>query len=125
MLKAPEERFVLRNQRNDTVIATRLEPAFDSASRRKGLLGRTMFDEGSALIIAPCSSIHTFFMHMAIDVVFVSRSGEILKTYSSLRAWRIAVAPGAFAAIELPSGTLSRSDTRRGDPISLTIGIAR
>ena len=121
MLKAPEERFVLRNQRNDTVIATRVEPAFDSASRRKGLLGRTIFDEGSALIIAPCSSIHTFFMRMAIDVAFVSRSGEILKTYSSLGAWRIAAARGAYATIELPSGTLSRSDTRRGDPIALTI----
>jgi uncharacterized protein len=119
MLSAPEERFLLRNRRNDAIIARRLEPAFDSASRRKGLLGRTMFDEGAALIIAPCSAVHTFFMRMAIDIAFVSRGGQILKTYSSLKAWRIAVAPGAFAAIELPSGTLSRADTRAGDPVFL------
>ena len=119
MLRAPEERFVLRNGRDRGVLATRLEPAFDSASRRRGLLGRTTFEEGTALIIAPCSSIHTFFMRMEIDVVFASREGQVLKTYSGLPAWRIAFALGAFAAIELPGGTVTRSDTRRGDRLLL------
>jgi uncharacterized membrane protein (UPF0127 family) len=121
LLQAPEERFVLRHARSNNAIATRIEPAFDSASRRRGLLGRTAFAEGAALIIAPCNSIHTFFMRMAIDVVFVSRGGEVLKTYSDLPAWRIAFALRAFAAIELPSGTVERSDTRRGDQLLLAI----
>ena len=121
MLQAPEERFVLRNARRNNVIATRIEPAFDSASRRRGLLGRTTFAEGAALIIAPCNSVHTFFMRMAIDVVFVSRSGEVLKTYSDLRSWRIAFAFRAFAAIELPPGTVERRETRRGDHLLLAI----
>jgi len=119
LLQAPEERFVLRHARRNNVIATRIEPAFDSASRRRGLLGRTAFAEGAALIIAPCNGIHTFFMRMAIDVVFVSRGGEVIKTYSDLPAWRIAFALRAFAAIELPSGTVERSDTRRGDQLRL------
>jgi len=121
LLQAPEERFVLRHARSNNAIATRIEPAFDSASRRRGLLGRTAFAEGAALIIAPCNSIHTFFMRMAIDVVFVSRGGEVLKTYSDLPAWRIAFALRAFAAIELPSDTVERSDTRRGDQLLLAI----
>ena len=119
MLRAPENHFVLRNRRHDVAIATRLQAAFDSASRRQGLLGRSVFDEGAALIIAPCSAIHTFFMQMTIDVMFVSRDGEILKTCSSVAPWRIAIAPRAFAAIELPAGALARSDTRRGDRIFL------
>jgi uncharacterized membrane protein (UPF0127 family) len=121
LLHAPDERFILRNGRRNNAIATRIEPAFDSASRRRGLLGRTAFAEGTALIIAPCSSIHTFFMRMVIDVVFVSRSGQVLKTYSRLPAWRIAFAFRAFAVIELPSGTVERSDTRRGDQLLLAI----
>ncbi len=121
MLQGPEERFVLRNGRRDTVVATRIEPAFDSASRRRGLLGRTEFAEGAALIIAPCGGIHTFFMRMAIDVVFLSRAGVVLKTYSRLPAWRIALAFRAFAAIELPSGTIERSETKRGDQLLLAI----
>ena len=121
MLQAPEERFVLRHARRNSVVAARIEPAFDSASRRRGLLGRTAFAEGTALIIAPCSGIHTFFMRMTIDVVFVSRDGHVLKTYSRLPAWRIAFAFRAFAAIELPSGTVERSDTSRGDHLLLAI----
>ena len=121
MLQAPEERYVLWHGRRNSVIAARIEPAFDSASRRRGLLGRTAFAEGTALIIAPCNGIHTFFMRMTIDVVFVSRGGQVLKTYSDLPAWRIAFAIRAFAAIELPAGTVERSETQRGDYLLLAI----
>lgn len=119
MLQAPEAEFVLRHGRGNNVIATRLEPAFDSATRRRGLLGRTAFAAGTALIIAPCNAIHTFFMRMTIDVVFVSRGGQVLKTYSDLPAWRIAFALRGFAAIELPAGTIERADLRRGDHVLL------
>jgi uncharacterized membrane protein (UPF0127 family) len=122
MLQAPEAQFVLRHGRRNDIVATRLEPAFDSATRRRGLLGRTAFAEGAALIIAPCNGIHTFFMRMTIDVVFVSRGGEVLKTYSNLPAWRIALALRAFAVIELPAGTIERADIRRGDHMLLAIG---
>jgi uncharacterized membrane protein (UPF0127 family) len=121
MLRAPEQHFVLRIASGQELVARRLEPAFDSASRRKGLLGRSAFEEGAALIIAPCSSIHTFFMRMAIDVVFVARDGQVLKTYVALPAWRLAFAFGAFAAIELPSGTVARAGIRRGDRLLLAI----
>ena len=121
MLQSPEERFVLRHARGNKVIASFIEPAFDSATRRRGLLGRTTFAEGAALIIAPCSGIHTFFMRMAIDVVFVSRDGRVLKTCSRLPAWRIALAFRAFAVIELPPGAVERSDTRRGDQLFLAV----
>src|SRR5580704_8893852 len=94
------------------MLAVEIEPAFDSRSRNRGLLGRRSLDDGSALILAPCSSIHTFFMHFAIDVLFV-------KMYRDLRAWRIAFAVGAFAAIELPAGTAAASDTRSGDTVVL------
>ena len=110
---------VLRNSRNDQILASRLETAFDSRTRRRGLLGRSTFEEDAALIIAPCSSIHTFFMRMAIDVVFAARDGRVLKTYSTLPAWRIGFAAGALAAIELPPGTVARSETRRGDVLEL------
>ena len=97
------------------MIATRLEAAFDSDSRRRGLLGRTAFADGSALIIAPCSSIHMFFMQFAIDVLFVARDGRIVKVCRVVRPWRIAVSWGGFAAIELPAGTTERSGAQRGD----------
>jgi uncharacterized membrane protein (UPF0127 family) len=101
------------------VLAVEIEPAFDSKSRNRGLLGRARLDEGSALILAPCSSIHTFFMRFAIDVLFVRKDGRVVKMYSALPAWRIAFALGAFAAIELPAGRAAASDTRSGDTVLL------
>lgn len=119
ILRSPSDRFILRNERSGRTLATAIETAFDSASRRKGLLGRDRLDEGAVLIIAPSNAVHTFFMRFPIDVVFVGRDGAVRKTYSALRAWRIAFALGAFAAIELPPGVVSASGTRRGDALRL------
>lgn len=120
LIHTPDHRFILHDVDAQTVLATRIEAAFNSETRRRGLLGRSDFVEGSALVIAPCSAIHTFFMKMVIDVAFVSRAGVILKIYPSLPAWRLAFAFRAFAAIELPAGTLSRSRTKRQHRLHLS-----
>jgi uncharacterized membrane protein (UPF0127 family) len=120
LLRGAEPPFALHHVRSGRVVATRVELALDSQSRRRGLLGRDEFEKGAALIIAPCSSIHTFFMRFAIDVVFVSRDGRVLKTYSTLVPWRMAFSFGAFAVIELPAGALSQLEARRGDVMHVT-----
>ena len=113
------ESYILQNGRSGLVIAGEIEPAFESKARNRGLLGRAGLHDGSALILAPCSSIHTFFMRFAIDVLFVARDGRVLKIYPALPGWRIAFAFRAFAAIELPAGTAAASDTRSGDAVVL------
>jgi uncharacterized membrane protein (UPF0127 family) len=100
------------------LLASTLEPAFDSKSRNKGLLGRGHLEAGSALIIAPCSSIHMFFMKFPIDVIFAARDGRILKI-RQVRPWRIALKRGAFTAIELPAGAAALADTRQGDRLEI------
>src|SRR5438045_8612903 len=97
MLRDAEHQYVLQNVRTGGTVATAVELARDSQSRRRGLLGRETFDNGRALIIAPCSAIHTFFMRFAIDVVFVARDGRVLKTYSGLGRRRIAFSIRPFA----------------------------
>lgn len=96
-----------------------VETAFDRKTRNRGLLGRSSLADNAALILAPCNSIHTFFMRFAIDVVFVDRDGHIRRARQSLGPWRIQAAFRAFAVIELASGALERSDTRVGDRLYL------
>ena len=105
----------IANARNGRVVADRLITAFDSRSRRQGLLKQDSMPEGSALIIAPSNAIHTFFMRFAIDVAFVARDGLVLKTRAAMPAWRLAASLRAFAVVELPSGALERSDVKPGD----------
>lgn len=104
---------------NQATIAHHLECAFDSASRRRGLLGRDGFDVGRAIVIAPCNAVHTFFMKFSIDVVFVDRGGTVLKTVVGLKPWRLAVCVSAFATIELPADTLGRVPLAAGSRVTV------
>ena len=110
---------MLRNE-NDAVVCANCTVARDPLTRMRGLLGRRGLAQGEGILLQPAGSIHTFFMRFAIDVVFVSRDGRVLKTFSTLVPWRMAFSFGAFAVIELPAGALSQSEPRRGDVMHVT-----
>ena len=115
LLEGSPGTLVLRNTRNGLAVANRLEGALDSAVRRKGLLGRKGLPDGSALVIAPSNAVHTFFMQFAIDIVFVRRSGRVVKVRAAVPANRVAASLTAFAVIELPAGAAARADIQPGD----------
>jgi uncharacterized membrane protein (UPF0127 family) len=96
-------------------LATYIETAFESAARRKGLLGRSSLEAGRAFVIAPCSAVHTFAMQFPIDVVFARRDGRIVKLRPDMKAGRISGALGAFAVIEMAAGTLRDARLAVGD----------
>jgi hypothetical protein len=120
ILSNPDAPWALLNARTERILATRIETAFDSPTRRKGLLGRASLGDGVAIILAPCSGIHTFFMRFAIDAAFVARDGVVLATCPDLPAWRMRIALRAFAVVELAAGGLSLADARIGDVLRLT-----
>ena len=98
-----------------TTLATTVEAAVDSASRKRGLLGRDSLAPGVALVIAPSNGVHTFFMKFAIDVVFVARDGRVVKIARAVKPWRAALALRAFAVVELAAGAADRAGLRIGD----------
>lgn len=118
-LRSNPSSFAIVNDRTNTIVARTLATAFDSASRKRGLLKHDSLPDGEALIIAPTNAIHTFFMRFSIDVAFVSRSGEVLRVRRDMPPWRIAAAWRGFAVVELASGALDRSDTRQGDMLRI------
>ncbi len=117
LLKQPKSAYVLRNARTGERLAETVEGAFDSTTRNRGLLGRDSLAPGSALILAPCTSVHTWFMRFPIDVVFVSKVGEIKKVRPAVGPWRLAAAWNSFAVVELPAG--GAGDARPGDILEL------
>jgi uncharacterized protein len=119
LLAAASAPHRLVNGRQGQVMATTLLPAFDSASRRRGLLKRHSMPADTAMIIAPCSAIHTCFMRFPIDVAFVARDGKVLKVVHALQPWRLAGALRAYAVIELSAGILARTGTRPGDILAI------
>ncbi len=107
----------LTNARSDERLASHIEAAFDSTTRNRGLLGRNHFEKGTALILAPCTAVHTWFMRFPIDVLFVSKGGMIRKVRTAVQPWRLAIAWRAYAVIELPAG--AAGDCRPGDMVEV------
>ena len=114
--------YTLRNAANGTVVAAVVEAALTREVRNRGLLGRDHLPESHALILAPCWSVHTFFMRFPIDVIFVKRSGLVVKTRAAVPPWRLLVGLGAYATVELAAGALQRTPVRAGDRLELLSG---
>lgn len=111
--------LALIDQRTDEALANRVEVAVTRRDRRKGLLGRSGLEPASALVIAPCFSIHTMFMRFDIDAVFVDEDGRAVKVVRDMTPWRIAVDPTAHAVVELPAGSLRDRQVNVGDRLYL------
>jgi uncharacterized protein len=118
LLRDPTMPWSLVHAPSGRVLATTVRGAFDSASRREGLLKQSTWPQGSALVIAPCQAVHTVGMRFAIDVLFVDRAGRVVKVRERVRPWRVAGALTAFAAIELPAGSLA-GQIRSGDAVTV------
>jgi uncharacterized membrane protein (UPF0127 family) len=85
-------------------------------ARMRGLLGRRLAP-GEGLLLWPASSIHTFFMRYAIDVVFVDRDLNVVEIAAGVQPWRAASRRGARAVLELAAGECDRHGLASGDRI--------
>jgi uncharacterized membrane protein (UPF0127 family) len=106
------------NITRDVVVASALEWAGTSESRRRGLLGRTSFEKGEGLYLVPCPWVHTFGMAFPIDVALLAKDGRVLHVHRGLAPGRLSrLAWRAEGTLELPAGTLVATGTSLGDVI--------
>jgi uncharacterized membrane protein (UPF0127 family) len=113
--------MTLMNGRTEQRVAS-VELATTRVERRRGLLGRSAIEPGSALVLAPCCSIHTAFMRFAIDVIFVDGEGRVVRIANRVVPWRIVIASGAYAAIELAAGSLESQSVKVDDCLYVQSG---
>lgn len=100
------------------VIADKLVMKDGVLGRVWGLLGATELGAGEGIILKPCTQIHTFFMRMPIDAVFISGDLKVLYVAENMRPWR--VSPLLFKsvyAVEVAAGALA-GRLKFGDGIS-------
>jgi len=103
------------------VVCERCLVADSPLPRMRGLLGRRGLESGEGLLLKPAGSVHTFFMRFPIDVVFLSREGDVLKVARALPAWRLAGARRAKAALELGADEADRRGISLGTRLDLTV----
>jgi uncharacterized protein len=109
----------VRNVTRGTLIGDGINTADTSAQRRTGLLKHDKLDEGSGLWIIPCEAVHTLFMKFAIDLIYLDRKRRVRGIVRALRPWRLSMCLPAHSVIELPPGTIDRTNTQKGDQLEL------
>jgi uncharacterized membrane protein (UPF0127 family) len=115
--------YQILNQTRGQVLAEQGELARSFLARGRGLMGRPSLPASYALIIYPESSIHTFFMRVPIDVLFVDRGDRVVglreamppsRPYAGVAPWR-----GRYV-IEMPAGVIAATGTAIGDQLAIS-----
>jgi uncharacterized membrane protein (UPF0127 family) len=89
-------------------------------SRLQGLIARPPLTPDTVLHLIPCGSIHTWGMAYPLDVVFLDRTGVVLKTVLNLKPFRMAMGGvRAASALEWRAGVLSAKSPAVGDRLIL------
>ena len=84
--------------------------------RFKGLIGTSKLPENKALLIKPCSSIHTWFMKYPIDVIFLDCDNQIVHILHAIAPYRFGpLVRNAKAVVELPARRCYQTGTKTGD----------
>jgi uncharacterized membrane protein (UPF0127 family) len=77
-------------------------------SRLRGLLGRKRLGGNHGLLLKRCAAVHTIGMHYPLDLVFMDKTGRVLKCLEGVKPFRSASARGAYYTLELNQGTISK-----------------
>ena len=107
------------NQTQNAPLITKGRLANNFWLRLRGLLGASPLQDGEGLVLAGEKSIHTLFMGFAIDVVYVNKEYQVIRTTSNMVPYRLGplVTQCAYV-LEMPVGTIDQTSTQVGDQLS-------
>lgn len=105
------------NQADGAVLLPQVRYTETAWERARGLLGQPTLDPNSGLVIAPCRSVHMFFMRFPIDVVYLSKQFQVVKIVSRLQPWRVSFAFGAAVALEIAAGRAAELGLETGQTL--------
>lgn len=108
------------NKTKNTPLITQGRLANTFWLRLRGLLGAKPLKDGEGLILAGEKSIHTFFMGFPIDVVYVDKQHQVIRTTLNMVPYKLGpfVKNSAYV-LEMPVGAIEQSLTQVGDQLEL------
>ena len=91
---------------NELLLADQVKSADTFFQRFMGLMGKKCLGGGQGMLFKNCSSVHCFFMHFPIDVVYLTQDMKVLYV-ETIKPWHI----GSFVkkakhVLELPAGSV-------------------
>ena len=88
--------------------------------RAIGLIGTAALAPSEGLWIHSCNWIHTFFMAIPIDVIYLDAKMQVVKLQAQVVPWRLpAPVFSATSVIELAAGRLEHLQINIGDQLDV------
>ena len=104
------------NRRKTQLSRTQVANTF--FSRLVGLLSRKQLGPDEALLIVPCTSIHTIGMRFTIDVVFLDKDNKVLGISLHVKPYRMRWAPkGTVSVLEVSDGNVNSTGIHLDDTL--------
>ncbi len=111
--------MILVNATRKTTVSDRCHFANSVFKRMVGLLNRRALAQGEGLLLDRCYGIHTIGMRFPIDVLFLDKELRVIRAVPALPPFRTCVVKQAVYVLELPVGSIQRSQTSAGDQIQM------
>jgi uncharacterized membrane protein (UPF0127 family) len=106
--------------KDGNVIGFSIKVADSFIHRLIGLMGKKHLLRGEGLLLKDCRQIHTFFMRITIDTVFLDRKGEVIELLPAMAPCKISpYVKNAVQVLELPEGSIERHDLQKNMLLSI------
>jgi uncharacterized membrane protein (UPF0127 family) len=104
----------------DAIVVSDLKLADNPLTRLRGLMFRKSLTPGEGLLLEPANAVHTHFMRFPIDVVHLSKEGEVLRIFDAVPPFRICpFVKQSQAVLEVEAGTALRAGIKVGDHLKV------
>ena len=106
--------------KNGSPITENAETAYSFLKRFRGLMFRKSIADDYALHIKPCNQIHMLNMKFAIDVVYLSASGEVVKIDENVQPGKVCkTVKNAKSVIEMKGFAAAKFGISEDDIINI------
>lgn len=101
--------YVLKNEKGET-ICNKMIIAHKIFDRMVGLMFSEQMPDCDGFLIAPCRSIHTFFMLYKLDILFLDKNFKVVQALYDLPAWRVTwIYFRSYQVLEMKAGTMNKN----------------
>lgn len=110
----------LRSKTKNSTLIADLKVATQFWDRAKGLIGTKQLPANKGIWFPRTNWIHTMFMSMPIDVIYLDKKMNIKKLQPNLKPWRFpAPVFSANSVVEAQSGFIAQNDLEIGDTLDV------
>ena len=114
------EKIKVKHLKSGQYLGVDIEMANSLYTRLMGLMFANSFGNRDGIWFQPSNSIHSFFVKIPFDAIFINKQNEIVKIYKNFKPWRLTpIIWGASRVLELPEGRLPEN-IQKGDELEVT-----